>query len=127
VECLHGSLGRRVINNTRWSNEAGHACKTDNVTLIRLDHGWHEFLDHPEVTDDVDGEYLCDPFVGRLQQRMRLADSRIVNQNRWISPDGSDGACCFLYRVWRCDIAVEVFDPSVFRSNSAFIHDPRKG
>ena len=60
-----------------------------------------------EVTYDVDLEDFGHEFIWRVNDGLRLANTRIVDQDAWVAPFQSQLSCCFSYRGRFCDITLE--------------------
>lgn len=53
MERQSGGLGTRIIYHLRNNREARHACNSDDMAMILLNHSRQKLFDREKVRDDI--------------------------------------------------------------------------
>lgn len=56
------------------------------MSLVFLDHVWHEFLAHPEMGDNVDLEDGLCPLIRSVKNRVWSANASVVDEDGRVAP-----------------------------------------
>ena len=106
VESKSAGLCGSVVGDVRQGHKAGGTGDSDDMALVVLDHVRQESLACIPVREQIDPENLVQMFRTSVENGMRGANARIVDQDRRLTQGGPDLVCCTVDGIRVGDVAV---------------------